>query len=204
MVGQGWADLRHVQVGGHPGYCTKPDVELSPGAHACVTVNEVQLGEAGNVMAMPDADVTPAVPLRVARKAIGGGWDGFITDPMTGDRLAVSLARWRGRDQDATLLQTKIEIAGATCPVGDLSQRRALPDAPAGRQTGTVALTDCHPRSGSRQHSGSFRQHTAMSHPRIARGAAAQSPTDASAPSGPELIAATPMHHPAPASGRVT
>jgi hypothetical protein len=42
----------------------------------------------------------------------------------------VSLAQWRGRDQDATLIQIKIkiEIAGAACPVGDLSQPRALPD----------------------------------------------------------------------------
>jgi hypothetical protein len=79
-------------------------------------------------MAMPDADASLAVPLRVARKAIGGGWDGFITDSMTGKRVAVSLGRRRGRDQDATLIQIEIGIEGGACPIGDLVRPRASPD----------------------------------------------------------------------------
>lgn len=124
MDGQEWSHLQHVKAGGHPRYPTAPDVTPTSGARSTAIVKEVQLGEAGDVMAMPDADVTLGVPLRVARTAIGGGWEGFITDPLTGERLPVSLARWRGRDENTTLIQIAISAEGA-CPVGDPSQPEA-------------------------------------------------------------------------------
>jgi hypothetical protein len=124
MDGQDWSHLQHVKAGGHPTYPTAPEVKLTPNAHPTVIVNEVHLGEAGNVMAMPDADLTLGVPLRVAREVIGGGWEGFITDPLTGQRLPASLAQWRGRDQNTTLIQIEISAEGA-CPVGDPLQPKA-------------------------------------------------------------------------------
>ena len=143
MDGQQWVRLQHEKTGGHPNYPLPPSIDLPAGAHSVVTVREVQMGAPDHVMEMSDASVTLGIPLRHARKIIGGE-EGFITDPMTGERVAVSLAPGRNSDPDRTLIQIELSIGGACVTVPG----PVLPNSPVAGQSGHVPEQHTDPSHG--------------------------------------------------------
>ena len=75
-----------------------------------VEVTEVARGETSAQMSMPDGtSTTRGISLGELRKRFGGD-EGHVTNPLTGETVAVSLARWKGRDPDSTIISIRVRF----------------------------------------------------------------------------------------------
>src|SRR5262245_21264401 len=81
---------------------------LAEGTHT-IEVFEVTPGDPKAMQwAMPDGtSAVVGVPLREIRKKLGGD-EGYWTNPADGAPMKVSLAQWKDRDPDTTLLFVRI------------------------------------------------------------------------------------------------
>jgi hypothetical protein len=85
-----------------------PDILALRGSPPTVRIVEVSLSDHSGRLSMPDGSTaTIGVSLRELRERFGGD-EGVLHPPSCEQPVAISLAKWKGRDPDTTFLRISL------------------------------------------------------------------------------------------------